>query len=287
MYAATTGTFLQRDPFGQPGEPTLGYSHEEVTRLITSKKNGNTNLYEYVRSSPLTLVDPLGLQDSSYPWGRGGIGNWGPFLRPRQQDYTNQEYTWTNVDYFWQRFIRDSGGSYGQYRQGCQGLAAIRLGLDPRSIPERVPGLRCFTDMQAALFVHNELVSSGGQPLLFALQGTGTPHFSGDVEINAADVTRMAVAAGGCVPADNPSGPAMGGGEWNFATMLNNDPSTGPLWEWMNHGWNIGNKSTARVRHSHSLPQSMGGCLMQTTIYCVSPNKNTRLPPMPSGGYPH
>jgi RHS repeat-associated protein len=59
MYAATTGTFLQRDPLGQPGQPIIGYSHEAATRILRSSQS---NLYAYVGNNPLSFVDPYGLE---------------------------------------------------------------------------------------------------------------------------------------------------------------------------------------------------------------------------------
>ena len=75
MCCATTGTFLQRDPLEDSNQPVLGDSHGAITQLLAAKLrsrmanrsnfqtsnpdgemlNGN-NLYEYVKSNPLSLI---------------------------------------------------------------------------------------------------------------------------------------------------------------------------------------------------------------------------------------
>jgi hypothetical protein len=53
MYAATTGTFLQRDPIGDSAAPVLEYSHESITKKLRSRGRNawaslqHANLYEY------------------------------------------------------------------------------------------------------------------------------------------------------------------------------------------------------------------------------------------------
>ncbi len=73
MYAATTGTFLQRDPAGYTGDAVLEYSHAAVTQLMHSRRRSRfereriaSNLYEYVYSNPIKYVDPKGLQGEIY-----------------------------------------------------------------------------------------------------------------------------------------------------------------------------------------------------------------------------
>ena len=66
MYCATTGTFLQRDPLGQPGSADLLYSDEYVTNQMRNRKSPiDSNLYEYCRSNPTKYVDPFGLEPVS------------------------------------------------------------------------------------------------------------------------------------------------------------------------------------------------------------------------------
>jgi hypothetical protein len=63
MYCSTTGTFLQRDPLGNPDQPILGHSHAAVAQIMKARQQNriNSNLYEYAASSPQNLTDPFGL----------------------------------------------------------------------------------------------------------------------------------------------------------------------------------------------------------------------------------
>jgi hypothetical protein len=91
MYAATTGTFLQRDPRGQPGQPVVEYSHEAVTRLIKNRSRSggvDDNLYGYVNSRPLNGVDPFGLEGFMSGGGISGLGPVGSWQRPPQSSNT-------------------------------------------------------------------------------------------------------------------------------------------------------------------------------------------------------
>jgi uncharacterized protein RhaS with RHS repeats len=64
MYNPATGTFMQRDPLGTPLEPPLArnVSDSQFTQRDPTKQYADgMNLYEYVRSKPSDMVDPLGL----------------------------------------------------------------------------------------------------------------------------------------------------------------------------------------------------------------------------------
>lgn len=70
MYLAQLGTFLQRDPVAEEGEPLLGYTDEAVITTIASRvapPDTPINLYRYASNSPLDRVDPLGLKDEATP----------------------------------------------------------------------------------------------------------------------------------------------------------------------------------------------------------------------------
>lgn len=55
MYHAGIGTFLQRDPLPQDGEPVLMYSHGYATARMRDQ-----NLYAYTSDSPINATDPSG-----------------------------------------------------------------------------------------------------------------------------------------------------------------------------------------------------------------------------------
>ncbi len=107
MYAANTGTFLQRDPLGDSGPAALEYSHEAVTHMLTAKSQSRAmspmsswpmqhergslvgfNLYEYVISNPLRFTDPLGLAPEPGFW----TGYWHYLWNPGQMDSDLQSY---------------------------------------------------------------------------------------------------------------------------------------------------------------------------------------------------
>ena len=95
MYAATTGTFLQRDPAGYTGDGVLGYSHEAVTRIMQARRSSRSsfgpndpNLYEYAASSPFRFTDPLGLAPEPGFWS----GYWYYLWNPGQMDSDLQTY---------------------------------------------------------------------------------------------------------------------------------------------------------------------------------------------------
>lgn len=69
MYAATTGTFLQRDPIGDTRSPLLGYSHRTITHMMRNRRHTSYQLFGYGDGPNLyaawfvpNATDPFGLE---------------------------------------------------------------------------------------------------------------------------------------------------------------------------------------------------------------------------------
>ena len=263
MYCATTGTFLQRDPLGQPGSAELLYSDEYVTSQMRSRQSGPefvpdlVNLYEYVRSQPMVRVDPLGLDD---------LGRAERRIRYLEDLQSGGEGEWSADDYI-QWVVNGSKNDRETMRLGCVGLNALRQPRHPLSgtfNPQKLhPGTRWFRDFDEAKKLYDALATNANKPLLYAIQvpstkPDGTPNMpawptdDGTTEVNVHDINVTN---------------SMSKETFNFATYW---PSTG-MWEYMPRGGVSSGKalSDLRVKRKPNLPPISG-----STYYCVNPKRS-------------
>lgn len=209
-------------------------------------QGGDYNLTRYVGNSPTNATDSTGMESDQQRRERERYR--------RFMDDPNDDMPVIDFGYIFNDGRGMTDDQYELFKQGCQGLAGIRVGIDFLS-PKR--GSRAFTSWDEAKWVYDELQRQGRSPQLVAIQ-TGNPYFTG-TPVNRPIFGPTEI---------NPNQIDLGGSK-NFATWHTTSNGTG-YWEHVDGSWlnNPGNRSNCNVIHSPTLP---GG--YTTTTYVVIPGK--------------
>lgn len=201
------------------------------------------NLYRYVNNHPCNTVDSNG-EDSERR-----AENYKDFMDTSDFDMP--------VDDFADMFNKGQGMTEQQYelfKQGCQGLAMIRVGIGFQSAKR---GTRAFTSYSEAKWYYDQLADAGRAPQMVAIQ-TGAPYENSSVP------NRLLLG----ITEINPNQIDLSGTK-NYAT-LQKTLGGALYWEYVTGSWlnNPSNRANCRVVHSPTLP------MFTTTTYFVVPGNS-------------